>query len=132
MPQFAADALESGFDGPALRRLAGMLKPTLRDVGELFEKSLTEIGTVTIHNAEQGALLLARTTARDIVEEQVDPIKGAIFLAGLASAMHYPGYLYRFYELMEMPYWGEPAPHTSELIRNIIEEARLLLAQTPG
>jgi len=132
MPQFAADALESGHDGPALRRLAGMMTPTSRDVGDLFERSLTEIGTIRIRNAEQGALLLARTTARDIVEERVDPIEGSLFLASLASAMYYPGYLYRFYELMEMPLWGEYAPPSSELIRNIIAEARLLLAQTPG
>src|SRR5262249_22102880 len=31
MPAFAADALEAGFDGPALRRLAALIRPTSYD-----------------------------------------------------------------------------------------------------
>jgi ABC-type transport system substrate-binding protein len=128
MPLFAADALEAGYDGPALRRLAGMVKPTSTDIGDLFKQSLTEIGTVTIHNAEQAAVLLARTTAQDIVEGRIDPLKGSILLAGLASAMDYPAYLNPFYEFAEMPHWGEYAPPRAQLIEDIIKEARLLLA----
>ena len=107
MPQFAADSLEAGYDGPALRRLAGMVKPTSTDIGDLFSQSLTEIGTVTVQNAEQAAIVLARMTARDIIEGRIDPLKGARFLAGLASSRNYPAYLVPFYQLAELPYWGE-------------------------
>jgi hypothetical protein len=132
MPQFAADALEAGHDGPALRRLAGMVKATSTDIGDLFKQSLIEIGTVTIHNAEQAAILLARMTARDIIEGRIDTLKGAIFLAGLASRMNYPAYLVPFYQLAELPYWGEYAPRRAQLIEDIINEARLLPASVAG
>ena len=132
MPRFAADALEAGCDGPALRRLAGLVKPTSSDVGELFQQSVTEIGTVRVHNTEQAAVLLARTTAKDIVEKRLDPLKGAIFIAGLASAMNYPAYLMPFYELADLPLWGEHAPPRAKLVKDIIEEARLLLVNVPA
>jgi hypothetical protein len=128
MPQFAADALEAGYDGPALRRLAGLVKPTTGDVGDLFTQSLTEIETVKVHNTEQAAVLLARTTAQDMIEERIDPLKGAIFIAGLASVMSYPAYLMPIYQLAELPYWGQYAPPRAQLIEDIIKEARLLLA----
>lgn len=131
MPQFAADALEAGCDGPALRRLAGMVKPTSVDIGDLFKQSLTEIGTVTIHNQEEAAILLARMTARDIVKGQMDPIAGCNLLAWLAQALDYPPYLYRFYGLADLPQWGEYAPPRAQLIKDIIEEARVLLGSIP-
>src|SRR5438270_12993282 len=53
MPQFAADALEAGYDGLALRRLASLMRPTSRDVGDLFERVLREIGTVKVQSKEQ-------------------------------------------------------------------------------
>jgi hypothetical protein len=37
MPAFAAaDALEAGYDGPALRKLSGLIKPTSWEIGTLF------------------------------------------------------------------------------------------------
>ena len=135
MPAFAADALEAGFDGPALRRLAGLMKPASMDVGDLFQQSLSEIGTVTIRNAEQAAVLLARTTTRDILEQKIDPIRGAIVIAGLAPALDYPAYLNPFNELAELAdssYMGEYAPPRSQLIKDIIEEAKKLLAHIFG
>ena len=101
MPGFAAGALEAGYDGPALRRLAGLVKPTSIDVGDLFQQSLVEIGTVTIRNAEQAAVVLARTTAREIIEQKIDPIRGAIAIAGLAHTVNFPAYLNPFYELAD-------------------------------
>lgn len=131
MPRFAADALEAGCDGLALRRLAGLVKPTSTDVGELFQQSVTEIGTVKVQNRGQAAVLLARTTAQDIIEGRIDPLKGAIFVAGLASAMNYPAYLVPIYQLAELPYWGEYAPR-AQLIEDILKEAQLLLASVSG
>lgn len=131
MPAFAADALEAGYDGEALRRLAGLVKPTSSDVGELFQQSVAEIGTVRVHNSEEAALLLAQTTARDIVNGQMDPIAGCNFLAWLAHGLNYPPHLTRFYGLADLPRWGEWAPPRAKLIKDIIEEARLLLASIP-
>jgi hypothetical protein len=135
MPGFAADALEAGYDGPALRRLAGLMKPTAMDVGDLFQQSLSEIGTVKIRDAKQAAVLLARTTVRDIIEQKIDPIRGAIVIAGLVHTLDYPDYLTPFLDLAELSdatYMGEYAPPRSQLIKDIIEQARKTLLHIPG
>ena len=40
----AVVALENGFDGRALRQLAGLTKPTLRDLGMLPARAFAEMG----------------------------------------------------------------------------------------
>jgi hypothetical protein len=132
MPKFAADALEAGYDGPALRRLAGLSKPTAAEVGDLFQRALGEIGTVTILSKEQAVWSLSRSTASAIVAGRRDPIEGAGILARYAMMLNYPPFLAEFLQLSEMPSWGEYAPPRSRLIKDIIEEARLLLASVPG
>jgi hypothetical protein len=132
MPEFAADALEAGHDGPALRRLAGPINPTSWDVGNLFKESLLEIGNVKILSKEQALIFLSRVTAADIVEGRVDPIRGAEILADCAMQAGYPPFLAEFLALAEMPRWGEYAPSRANLMESIFEQARLLLANTPG
>lgn len=132
MPAFAADALEAGYDGPALRRLAGLIKPTSMDIGDLFQRAHDEIGTVKILSQRQAVYLMSRVVATDIVEGRIDPVKGAGILAGYARLADYSPVLTEFLELEDMPYWGEYAPPRSQLIQDIIEEARLLLENVPG
>lgn len=135
MPQFAADALEAGYDGPALRRLAGLIRPTAMDVGELFQQSLAEIGTVKIRNSEQAAILLVRTTLGDIVDQKIDPIRGASVIAGLVHTLDYPDFLTPFLELAELSdetYMGEYAPPRAQLIKEIIEQTRKAFYHIPG
>src|SRR5215467_1660351 len=84
MPQFAADALEAGYDGPALRRLAGLMKPNMREVGNLFQEALAEIGNVKIHSNQQAVLFLSRLVATAIVEGSIDPIRGCSLLSHYA------------------------------------------------
>lgn len=132
MPAFAADALEAGFDGPSLRRLAGLIKPTSRDVGSLFQDALSEIGKIKIRSKEQAVFSLSRTVASNIVDGRLDPIEGAGILASYARMIDYPAFLAEFFQLSEMPFWGEYAPPRSQIIKDIIEQARLLLASVPG
>ena len=132
MPRFAADALEAGFDGPSLRRLAGLVKPTSRDVGDLFRDSLREIGKVRIQSQAQAIFFLSRETAADILEGRVDPVRGAEILAGYAGVVGYPEFLAEFLQLSEMPHWGEYAPNEKQLIQNILDQARVLLDNVPG
>jgi hypothetical protein len=40
----AVSALDEGFDGTALRQLAGLMNPTQRDLGSLPDRALTEMG----------------------------------------------------------------------------------------
>ena len=132
MPAFAADALEAGFDGPSLRRLAGLIKPTSRDVGHLFERALREIGTIKVQSGEQAIIFLSRLTAMDIVEGRIEPLRGAETLAGYSIILRHPDLLVGFLQLADMPRWGEYAPSPRKLAEDIIAEARLLLATLPG
>lgn len=132
MPGFAADALEAGHDGPALRRLAGLINPTSWDVGDLFRQALLEIGNVKILSKDQALMFLSRTIAADIVEGRIDPVLGAEILAGYAMQAGYPDFLVEFFTLADMPRWGEHAPSRAVLVGSIIDEARLLLANVPG
>ena len=132
MPQFAADALEAGYDGTTLRQLAGLIRPTGRDVGDLFERALIEIGTVKIQSKEQAIVFLSRRTAMDIVEGRIEPLHGAEILANYAMALGYPAFIAEFLQLSEMPYWGEYAPSPQKLAQDIIAEAQRLLASVPA
>lgn len=132
MPAFAADALEAGYDGPALRELAGLIKPTSADIGDLFQRAVDEIGTVKILSQIQAVYWMSRVVATDIVEGRIDPVKGAGLLARYACKADYPPVLAEFLSLEDMPYWGDYAPPRARLINAIIEQARLVLDNVPG
>jgi hypothetical protein len=132
MPRFAADALEAGYDGPALRRLAGLIKPTSRDVGDLFRNALLEIGKVKIQSKEQAVFSLSRETAADILQGRIDPVRGAEILARYAGMLGYPAFLVEFLQLSEMPHWEEYAPNEQRLTQDILAQARELLDHIPG
>src|ERR1041385_2045421 len=132
MPQFAVDALEAGFDGAALRRLAGLVHPTARDVGDLFERALREIGTVKIQSEEQALIFQSRLVAVDIVEGKVEPLRGAEILARYAMALKYPDFIAEFVQLIDMPHWGDYAPTAKKLEQDIVDEARRMLGSLPG
>jgi hypothetical protein len=131
MPRFAADALEAGYDGEALRKLAGLVRPTSLDVGNLFRQTLHEIGNIKILTREQAVFAMSRITATDIIEGRVEPIQGAEILARYAGMLNYPPYLAEFLQLSEMPHWGKHAPNRQTLIEAIIDQARELLANVP-
>jgi hypothetical protein len=56
LPTFARQALEQGHDGPNLRRLAGLLKPTKRDVDRIIDQALRELGVALPLSKEAAAL----------------------------------------------------------------------------
>jgi len=56
----AISALEQGFDGTALRQLAGLSRPTSRDLGTLPERVFATMGLKPVDPYEAVALLLAR------------------------------------------------------------------------
>ena len=132
MPRFAADALEAGYDGPALRRLAGLIRPSAAEVGILFESALREIGTIQVQSHEQAIIFLSRLTAMDIVEGRIEPLHGADILARYSIILGHPDFLVQFLQLSELPRWGEYAPKPKKLAQDIIAEARQLLANIPA
>jgi hypothetical protein len=74
MPKLAWDALESGLDGPAIRRLASLVKPTWFQIEEVRASALKEIGLATVTVAE-AACRLARRRAQDILDSGKDPLR---------------------------------------------------------
>jgi hypothetical protein len=131
MPGFAADALEAGFDGHALRQLAGLVKPTSRDVGDLFVRALDDMGVAKPSTTQQAIFKLSKEVAKAIIDGSVDPFKGAQILSRYALTAGYPEGLAQFYQLADEPFWGEYA-RSPELIRaEIVAEATKLLAISP-
>jgi hypothetical protein len=48
VPRIACDALESGLDSPALRYLAGLERPTSREIGGAFDDACSQLGIVPV------------------------------------------------------------------------------------
>jgi hypothetical protein len=64
MPGIAADALELGYDGPALRILAGLMNPTEGDIRqEKIDAAFREMGVAAPISKEQARMNLARQSA---------------------------------------------------------------------
>ena len=73
MPRVAWDALESGLDGPAIRRLAALVQPTYFEVAEVLARAKAELELKEISIGE-GALRVAQKIAREILQSGDDPL----------------------------------------------------------
>ena len=127
LPGFAADALEAGFDGPALRALAGMRRPIGEDVGDLREKAIQEVGEPPLSTME-AALILCRKIAKEIVDGTVAPIKGASMIHAFGFDLEYPHWIDTFDTYgMEGDDPGKYVMSKELFEQEVIEEARRLL-----
>ena len=87
---WAQAALELGFDGKNLLRLAVAEPPFFRPtVQALFEATLAELGLPTI-SEHQALLLGARQTARRIIDGSITPAAGAAELRAAFPACEAP------------------------------------------
>ena len=89
LPSVAWDALEIGFDGPALRRLAALNRPSYFEVGDLLSKALLEMSK-SVFSKPEAAMLLAREIAQQVVAGHKDPLKGASEIWRLACQSDFP------------------------------------------
>jgi hypothetical protein len=74
LPKLAWDALESGLDGPSIRRLGALQLPTAFQIDEVLPAALKEMGLRTISNVD-AAVYLARLRAREILRKNSDPLQ---------------------------------------------------------
>jgi hypothetical protein len=74
MTALAADALEAGLDGPAIRRMAALEKPSGWETDQVLARFMAEAGLRPIANNE-AAIRLGRDLARRIVRENLDPLE---------------------------------------------------------
>src|SRR5579859_7843152 len=78
LPSICIDALEHGYDGPMLRRLAGLLKPTSRDVTEgQLERAFKEMGVSAPISERDCQLFLATETAQAAAAGAQNPFDAA-------------------------------------------------------
>src|SRR4051812_37088501 len=80
LPVLAQDALEHGYDGENIRRIAGLIKPDTFDLQPLMAGFLIELGATTQATKEEAALSLARSVAQAILEKKVGAYEGARFI----------------------------------------------------
>jgi len=72
MPALACDALEAGFDGPRIRRLAALTDPSGWEVDQILPAFMAEAGLSVIPRQE-AAVRIARQIALKILSEKLDP-----------------------------------------------------------
>jgi hypothetical protein len=78
LPSICINALEHGYDGPMLRRLAGLVKPTSRDIGERqIEGAFREMGIAAPISERECQLYLATETARAAAAGLQNPFDAA-------------------------------------------------------
>lgn len=89
MPAAAQDAMEAGFDGPAIVRLAILEQPVASDVEPLLPQVFAELGVVRPTPAD-AALYLAKLRARQILDSGEDPLPSLNYFCRLAGAGGWP------------------------------------------
>jgi hypothetical protein len=78
LPAICIEALEHGYDGPMLRRLAGLVKPTSRDIAERqIEGAFHEMGIAAPISERECQLFLATETARAAAAGTQNPFDAA-------------------------------------------------------
>jgi len=86
VPRIACDALESGLDSPALRYLAGLDRPTSREIGSAFDDACSQLGILpapaTVVEKREGdawilnAMKIATHISSQILNGTLDPAEG--------------------------------------------------------
>ena len=97
LPSIAQDALEAGFEGPHVLRMA-VLEPNARwAIDQALPPMLAELGCRSV-SFEEAALGLAHQRAKDILETGEDPIPSLSYFYRLMVLADYPE------ELVELGY----------------------------
>ncbi len=135
LPRLAQDALESGYDGKNIRRMAGLMQPNRADLLPLMPGFLAEMGVAATLSSDEAGRLLARLVAQGISEGQITPYEGARFIWKIFNAL-WPNQQHRLlsfvghaseYEDCES-YSQHPEKTRLQIEQDIIEDARALLA----
>ncbi len=110
MPKIAVDGLESGLDGPAIRQLAWLEKPSPFEVAEILPKACKELGLANLTVGE-AAERLTRIRVAEILDANLDPLLCLKELQDIWTEAHHPretksiGTLYD--EIDKHPDWSE-------------------------
>jgi hypothetical protein len=89
MPQMAQDALEAGFESPAVLRLAILDKPTYFEVKDVLAQAVKDLDLSQITKGE-GALRIAKRLAQEVLSSGRDPLNCVRELEWLWIRAGYP------------------------------------------
>lgn len=89
MPKIAWDALESGFDGPGIRRLSALNHPTHFEVADVLPRAMQELGISQI-TVSQAAARLAKSIAQRVLDGGEDPMRRLREFQSLWIRANYP------------------------------------------
>ena len=95
LPGLALELLSKGIDTSAVRELAGLRRPTVRDAGPVFERVLADLGRPTMP-VEVAGQVIARDLARRVVAGEMSPREAAQRGSSLSTQAGYPDVLTRF------------------------------------
>ena len=133
LPEFAAQAMVQGLDGPFIMELVSFHRPTVHDIKpEVFNGALREMGRAPITQV-QAVRRLAHPVALRILRNQTTPFDGASEIARLANRCPWER-LSR--NLRDFEVWlecvDEGAVSRVEAERSIIELAWSLVEEDPA
>ena len=129
LPQVAVAMLEAGFDTQSIRELAGLVRPTLRDAGELFEAALSSLGRPPLTD-RQVLDVLREGLLRQTASGELSAIVGARELWALWHDLGHPQDLSTFVYIEDL--WCEYPEQRAALEREIRERAQELLTESRG
>jgi hypothetical protein len=124
MPMLAAWALEQGFDGAALRELAGRTNATYSDERDLIERALRELGREPLDLSNAGRLL-ATLLCQQIVSGTTSPYQGASRIWAIYDRCGMPKSLIPFVGFASE--WEDDLEHRDHYDKLIAEAAEKLL-----
>jgi hypothetical protein len=128
MPMLAAWALEQGFDGAALRELAGRTNATYSDERGLIERALRELGREPLDLSNAGRRL-ATLLCQQIVSGTTSPYQGASRIWTIYDRCGMPNSLIPFVGFASE--WEDDLEHRDHYDKLIAEAAEKLL-QNPA
>jgi hypothetical protein len=105
-PSVAQDALEAGFDGKWIVRMAVLDKPSGWEVDQVLPKMLLELG-VQLPGLQEAALLLAKIRAQRVQATGEDPLQSIGYFNKLYLNAEYPDGLQELAWLEEHYEWTD-------------------------
>jgi hypothetical protein len=124
MPVLAVWGLEQGFDGPALRELAGRTSATRSHESDLIERALRELGKEPLDVSDAGQLS-AILLCKQIVSGKTSPYDGAARLWSIYNCCGSPKSLIPFVGLASE--WEDDLAHRKHYDKRILEAAKKFL-----
>ena len=128
MPNIACDALEAGFDGPAIRRLAALERPTYFEVAEVLPRVIQELGLTQITTG-QAALRLAKQIAGEILRSGDDPLRHVRTFESLWFRSHYAKEIQQLGTLYDEVSVAQSMGRSDEQIRDWVTAVLMDFAQ---